>query len=417
MSLRCVRCESMNSLENYNCRSKYLNLEVPLPTCRNCSTSFKIWKAFNLILKILNYTIWSIFIILIILFIFPFSIRYLPIILILGILVLVIVGIIRRLLNSLKFNPNKYISFSRIGVLIKSKKTITWMPFENWKNKSGEIMNIYNISAESWRNNRKTRKNLKIAAEKLIQDFTSKKREEFLKILVKESIVFPRMFWDRLYPILRKNFLKKFPKEEILNLDKDLVWIIFIQKERNEKIHIGFPGTLNLPDIKVIAKGIIFFTNLRMVVIPFKFKESHRGEDMMKPSVYDKIYAGSTIRLAETLVTAPIAIALAKKFKKRAIFYNKLLELYKQTNLNRPYVLYFVNSIPYLVPYNLKIRKQTELSFMMNYEYFDNNLQKILKMKFKITPTQIESENTKDYIQRREEIFSKIRDLFSQFHT
>jgi hypothetical protein len=75
--------------------------------------------------------------------------------------------------------------------------------------------------------------------------------------------------------------------------------------------------------------------------------------------------------------------------------------------------LSLIPKIPFTVPYNISI--SIDLSFSMDYTYKENSEDKISTIAFKIKLNKYKREPLNDYIQRKQEIFSKIQNLFSQY--
>ncbi|MFX1572170.1 MAG: hypothetical protein ACFFB0_05435 [Promethearchaeota archaeon] len=218
----------------------------------------------------------------------------------------------------------------------------------------------------------------------------------------------PDYFWYGLYPILISNLLKKFPGKEILKIEKNVVNRIFIHKEKEEEIILDFPGTLNLPKLKMHIDGHIFITNIRILIVTWKRKESYRGaHGLSEMSPYGTV-AGALM--------SGVAYGLAHGiFKRKDAFHSAIKQFYDKSGFKDAYCSY-LHFIPLTVPYN--IIQNNNLTFMMNYDYIEKEgtitLHKICKIKFSLLPKQDKNETFNDFTRKREQLFLKIRDLFSQ---
>ena len=71
-----------------------------------------------------------------------------------------------------------------------------------------------------------------------------------------------------------------------------------------------------------------------------------------------------------------------------------------------------IPKIPFTIPYDVNIKNR--LSFSMKYTYKEKSEDKICKITFIIGLRKYKKESAKDFLQRKQEAFLKIRNYFSQ---
>lgn len=241
------------------------------------------------------------------------------------------------------------------------------------------------------------------------QKYDSNRIFEFEELVIQLSEGNSEFFWDRLYPTLIKKLVKKYGQEELLRIEKNIVSNIYIKNQLNEEIVIDFIGTIQLPQIKVLEEGHIFLTNKGIFWIHWKSKVGNSTA----------LYAAIAYRnFASVLIAKKVDKKIIRKrdeFMSAMEFYEKKRTFegsYTKYDLrNKVNPLAIIPKIPFTVPYNITITYQ--LSFSMDYPYKEKAEDKVFRCNFALNVNRKKKEPPIDYIHRKEEIFSKIRDFLS----
>jgi len=231
---------------------------------------------------------------------------------------------------------------------------------------------------------------------------------EYEELVVELSEINSSFFWDKCYPNLIKKLLNKYDKEELLKIEKNLVNKVFVDKQLDEKIIIDFIGKIGLSELKVQEEGHIFLTNLGIFWIHHKSKVGNAGA----------LYAAGAYK---SLPLALMATRLEKKIIEKRDEFMTALEFHDEDGtFSRSYgkkeyrkgvsPLALIPKIPFTVPYNIII--SNKLSFLMNFPYKENSEDKICKITFIVDLDKNRKESSKDFIQRKQEAFSRIRSFF-----
>lgn len=207
-------------------------------------------------------------------------------------------------------------------------------------------------------------------------------------------------FWNKVFSPSAVKLEKKIPLENFLDFERNLVEKLFLIEDINEKIESYFMGKIKFPHLEALFKGSIFVTNYR-IVIP----RSRQLTKFTSADVLDLIpFMGGTARRRA-----------AKINKRRNEFNNVINQQQHYDTLYNP-----GDAFVFGVPFNIKITTEM-ISFSMMYKY-----KKKIKKEFKETnyklhirmnPIVYKKESNSDFKERKEIIFSKIKDLFSKYPT
>ena len=236
---------------------------------------------------------------------------------------------------------------------------------------------------------------------KLIKYFTKKYKAQELKdyedLILELSKVNREFFMYECYPKLIKRLLKKFPVEDILQIERN---IVLNSMNNIEGLIINdYFGKLKLPEIELVLEGHIFISNLFICGIMWGWGG----------------FSGTEVALA--LVTSGVVgAALNNMIIKRRKYFFAAIEQYFET-LEKYFDLDFYSEkipfIPIIAPYNISTYN-SNLSFSVNYVYSYKKKELIknrtVTSRFTIAPTKYKKESAKDFKQRTESLFSAIKD-------
>ncbi len=222
--------------------------------------------------------------------------------------------------------------------------------------------------------------------------FTQHSLSESTDLLIELFIVNP-IFFNRWYKVVKELLISGEKEKDFFEMEK-----VFAENtefklsfENDEHIITHYKGSLSLPKPHIEFKGHVYITNYRLIIPGFGL-----AKNINVPSYLPIL--GSTATL--------IGGAIAKGLQQRIINARKqLISVLQQNPEGFPLIK---------TPYNLKI-SDLALEFTMNYDYIDKatSKEKIYKLVVKLVVERYKKESSKDFKQRKNQIFSKIRDFFS----
>ncbi|MFX0017454.1 MAG: hypothetical protein ACFFAF_01890 [Candidatus Hermodarchaeota archaeon] len=217
--------------------------------------------------------------------------------------------------------------------------------------------------------------------------FTQHSLSESTDLLIELFIVNPTFFY-RWYEAVKVLFMKRSKEKDLFELEKEFYENTECKQyfKNDEHIIAHYKGSINFSKAHFEFYGHVFITNYRLILPGY-----------IKTEVIT-YKAGSLI-----------GKAIAKSVQKDIINARKLFRNVMLQNPND-----FPNNFPLIkTPYKIKI-SDLALEFTMNYHYIgEGGYIKTYKLVVKLVVERYKKESSKDFKQRKNQIFSKIRDFFS----
>ena len=219
--------------------------------------------------------------------------------------------------------------------------------------------------------------------------FDSHLVEEYEDFLIRVSKIDQAYFWGDAYPKLISKLSKKYPHEEILEMEKNLTEKMYNLNELFDNSILNFLGTIGFPDLKLKYKAHIFITHRNILIIIRKF---------INTASTTPVTRGTISRIAKKSQINRV-LERRKIFTTHASLFNSRIQELEKIDKG------IFTSIPITLPYNIKVSKLS-LSFMFDYNSFP--------VKVKFVPEKLKKEKEKDFYQRRTMLLSDIQKLLER---